>query len=47
VMGSMTVFFGIGRLVSRFAGDWESGDVGDCLLPASDALGLRAAVGRS
>jgi hypothetical protein len=24
-MGSLTVFLGIGRLVSRFAGDWESG----------------------
>jgi hypothetical protein len=27
-MGSLTVFFGIGRLVSRFAGDCGSGGVG-------------------
>jgi hypothetical protein len=34
VMGSLTVFLGIGGLVSRFAGDWESGGMGVCLLPA-------------
>jgi len=42
-MGSVTVFLGIGRLVSRFAGDWGSGVVGVCLLLVSDTKGLRAA----
>jgi hypothetical protein len=43
VMGSVTVFLGIGGLVSRFAGDWERVGVGFVCCRLVTHKGLRAA----